>query len=387
MSEGRTSMDPIETTDELRLLCQQVARFVDQEIVPHADRWEEEGRIPRALWKKAGALGFLGTRVPAQYGGSGLGSLASVVMAEALAQSTYGGVTMSIMVHTDMASPHLVHAGDEEQCARYLPGVVSGDIITSIAVTEPDAGSDVQGLRTTARREGNGWVLNGRKVFITNGVTSDLLMVAARTDTNVKPSRGMSMFLLERDTPGFSVARQLDKMGWRSSDTAELVLDNVKLPANALLGEENRGFYAIMQNFQNERLIAGAIYVGEAQKAIDLTLDYVRTRKAFGGVLWEKQAIRQKLAMLSAQVAALRQLVYRTAEIDGQGVDCVKEVSMAKAWGGELVNEVMGACLQFHGGTGFMRGTAIERMYRDARVHTIGGGATEVMLEEVAKRL
>ena len=176
-------------------------------------------------------------------------------------------------------------------------------------------------------------------------------------------------------------------MGWHCSDTAELAFHDVKLPAEALLGQENRGFYEIMRNFQNERLIAAAIYAGEARTAIEITLDYVRNRKAFGATLWDKQAIRQRLAMLSAQVEALRQLVYHTAWLDSQGVDCVKEVSMAKAWGGELVNEVVFACQQYHGGFGYMREAAIERMVRDARIHTIGGGATEVMLEEVAKRL
>ena len=314
-------------------------------------------------------------------------TVASVVVAESLAKCTYGGVTITATVHTDMASPHILNSGSEAQCERYLPGVVSGEIITAIAVTEPDAGSDVQGIRTTAKRDGNGWRLNGRKVFITNGVNSDLLIVAARTDPDAKPSRGMSMFLVERDTPGLSVARQLDKLGWRSSDTAELLFEDAFLPADRLLGEENAGFYEIMKNFQNERLIAAAIYVGEASKAIEITLDYVRNREAFGATLWDKQAIRQRLSLLASQVEALRHLTYHTAWLDAQGHACVKEVSMAKAWGGELVNEVVYACQQFHGGAGYMNETPISRMYRDVRVHTIGGGATEVMLEEVAKRL
>ena len=286
-----------------------------------------------------------------------------------------------------MASPHILNAGNEEQCQRYLPGVVSGETITAIAVTEPNAGSDVQGIQTTAKRDGNGWRLNGRKVFITNGVHSDLLIVAARTNLDAKPSRGMSMFLVERDTPGLSVARKLDKLGWRSSDTAELLFEDAFLPADRLLGEENAGFYEIMKNFQNERLIAAAIYVGEATKAIEITLDYVRTREAFGATLWDKQAIRQRLSLLASQVEALRHLTYHTAWLDAQGHDCVKEVSMATAWGGELVNEVVYACQQFHGGAGYMNETPISRMYRDVRVHTIGGGATEIMLEEVAKRM
>jgi acyl-CoA dehydrogenase len=380
-------MDSIHIGEEHRMLRAQVRRFVETEVMPNGLAWEKAGRVPREFHLKMGALGLLGLRVPEAHGGSGLDARASVVMAEELAQSTFGGFTMMTMVHTDMASPHIVHAGSAEQCARYLPGIVSGEVFTAIAVTEPDAGSDVQGLKTRAVRDGNGWKLNGRKVFITNGVHGDLLIVAARTDLSVKPSRGMSMFLVERTTPGVEVTRKLDKMGWHSSDTAELAFHDVQLSADALLGEENRGFYEIMRNFQNERLIAAAIYAGEASKAIEITLEYVRGRQAFGAALWEKQVIRQRLAMLSAQVEALRQFVYHTSWLDSQGQDCVKEVAMAKAWGGELVNEVVYACQQFHGGFGYMREAAIERMVRDARIHTIGGGATEVMLEEVAKRL
>ena len=380
-------MDPIHLSDDLKLLQRQVRRFVAEEVLPHADAWEQAGMIPRAVLRRMGELGFLGIRVPQEHGGSGLDSLATVAFGEELARCGYGGFTITAMVHNDMASPHIVRAGSEVQKKRYLPAIARGETITAIVVTEPDAGSDVQGLRTTAKRAGNGWVLNGTKRFITNGVHGDLYVVAARTDPALKPSRGMSMFVFERETKGVTVARKLDKMGWLCSDTAEIVFDEVFLPADALLGEENRGFYAVMQNFQQERLAAAAIYAGEAAHAIAITLDYVKTRAAFGATLWDKQAVRQKLAMLSAEVEAYRQLVYHTAWMDAQGADCVKEVSMAKALGGELVNEVMAACVQFHGGMGFMRGTAIERMSRDARIHTIGGGATEVMLEEVAKRM
>ena len=380
-------MDPIHLTDDLKLLQRQVRRFVAEEVLPHADSWERQGMVPREVLRRMGALGFLGIRIPADYGGTGMDSLGTVAFGEELARCTYGGVTITALVHIDMASPHIVRAGSAAQKAKYLPACTKGEIVTAIAVTEPDAGSDVQGLRTTARRAGNGWVLNGSKRFITNGVHGDLYVVAARTDPSAKPSRGMSMFLVERRTPGVTVARALDKMGWRCSDTAEIHFDDVKLPADALLGEENKGFYAVMQNFQQERLSAAAIYAGEASKAIELAHDYVKTRTAFGGTLWDKQAVRQKLAMYASQVEAYRHLVWHTAWMDAQGLDCVKEVSMAKALGGELVNEVIAGCLHLHGGMGLMRETPIERMYRDARVHSIGGGATEVMLEEVAKRM
>ncbi len=229
-------------------------------------------------------------------------------------------------------------------------------------------------------------MLNGAKMYITNGVHADLYFVAAKTDP-AAGTKGISMFIVEKGTPGFSVARPLDKMGWRCSDTAELVFDNCRVPAANLLGEEGRGFYAVMKNFQNERITLGAMAMGEASKALELTLEYVKQRKAFGAVLWEKQAIRQRLSMLAAKVEAGRQLVYSAAWADAQGRDCVKEVSMVKAYCGELVNEVMYDCLQFHGGFGYIRDSAIERMARDARIQSIGGGATEVMLEEVAKRL
>jgi acyl-CoA dehydrogenase len=309
------------------------------------------------------------------------------VLAEELGRSTYSGVAITALVHTDMASVHIANAGSQAQRDAQMPGIIAGEKIVAVAVTEPDAGSDVKGIRTTARREGDHYVLNGAKMFITNGVHADLYCVAAKTDLAAKPSQSVSIFLVEKGTPGFKVSRALDKHGWRSSDTAELVFEDCRIPAENLLGQEGRGFYAIMSNFQNERTVIGAMAIGEAQAAIDLTLDYVRSRKAFGAPLWEKQAIRQKLAALAGKVEAGRQLVYHAAWLDAQGFDATREVSMVKAYCGELVNEVMYACLQFHGGMGFMRASTIERMTRDARVQSIGGGATEVMLEEVAKRL
>ncbi|PZO03692.1 MAG: acyl-CoA dehydrogenase [Hyphomicrobiales bacterium] len=374
-------------TEEHEALRTQIRRFVETEIKPHALAWEEAGFVPREVLRKMGALGFLGIRYPSEYGGSEMDTMATVVLAEELGRSTFSGVAITALVHTDMASVHIANAGSQAQRDRLMPGIIAGETIVAVAVTEPDAGSDVKGIRTTARREGDTYVLNGAKVYITNGVHADLYCVAAKTDLSAKPSQSVSIFLVEKGTPGFTVARELDKHGWRSSDTAELVFEDCRIPAENLLGQEGRGFYAIMSNFQNERTVIGAMAIGEAQAAIDLTLDYVKTRKAFGAPLWDKQAIRQKLAMLAAKVEAGRQLVYHAAFLDAQGLDATREVSMVKAYCGELVNEVMYACLQFHGGMGYMRESTIERMTRDARVQSIGGGATEVMLEEVAKRL
>lgn len=373
--------------EEHRMLRDQVRRFVEEDIKPHADAWEEEGSVPRNVLRKMGELGFFGIRYPVKYGGSEMDELATVILSEELGRCTYAGVAITALVHTDMASVHLFNTGSEAQKDRWMPGVVSGEVITAVGVTEPDAGSDVKSIRTTARRDGRDFVLNGTKMFITNGVHGDLYCVAAKTDAEAAPSRSVTMFLVEKDMPGFTVSRALDKHGWRSSDTAELSFQDVRIPEENILGEEGRGFYAIMRNFQNERLVLGAMAMGEAQAAIDLTVEYVKERQAFGEALWQKQAIRQRLAMLAARVEAARHMIYATAMRAAQGEELVREVSMIKAVCGELVNEVMYDCVQFHGGMGFMRESTIERMARDARVQAIGGGATEVMLEEVAKRM
>ena len=369
--------------DTHRLLRDTLRRFVEKEVLPHAQGWEEQGFVPRAVLREMGRCGFLGLRYPEKYHGGAMNALATALLAEELGRSGFGGFAATVLVHTDMASPHLMHSGSPTQLERWMPGIVAGDLITAVAVTEPDAGSDVKAIRTAARREGGAWRLRGTKMFITNGALAELVFVAAKTDP-AAGAKGISMFAVERGVPGFSVGRRLDKMGWRCSDTAELVFEDA--PAE-LVGEEGRGFYAIMRNFQNERIALAAMAMGESARALELTLEFVRTRKAFGATLWEKQAVRQRLASLAARVEAGRELVYRAAWLDAQGADCVKEVSMAKAYCGELTNEVMYACLQFHGGFGYVRESAIERMYRDARVQSIGGGATEVMLEEVAKRL
>ncbi|MCW5612617.1 MAG: acyl-CoA dehydrogenase family protein [Rubrivivax sp.] len=383
--------EPIYFTDEHRQFRDNLRRFIAQEIVPKADAWEEAGMVPREVLRQMGSLGFLGIRYPEPYGGSALDTVYSAILAEELGRSTFGGFAVTVTVHTDMASPHLANFGTPEQLQRWLPAVIRGEKVCAVAVTEPDAGSDVAGIRTRAVRErsseGDHWVIDGSKMFITNGVHADLYFVGAKTDPSAKGSRGISIFAVEKGTPGFRVGRALKKSGWLSSDTAELLFENCRIPAANLLGQENKGFYQIMRNFQNERMVLGAACVGEASRAIELTLAYVRERKAFGATLWDKQAIRQRLAARAAQVEAARALVYHAAWLDAQGQECVKEVSMVKALCGELVNEVLYDCQQFHGGFGYMREAAIERMVRDARVEAIGGGATEVMLEEVAKRM
>src|SRR6185503_7890528 len=235
-----------------------------------------------------------------------MNTLGSVVLAEELGRSTFSGVAITVLVHTDMASVHIFNAGSQSQKDRFMPDIVAGKKIVAVAVTEPGAGSDVKGIRTTARREGDHYVLNGTKMFITNGVHGDLYCVAAKTGVNARPSQAVTMFLVEKGTPGFRVGRALDKHGWRSSDTAELIFEDCLVPHDAVLGEEGGGFYAIMKNFQNERTVIGAMAMGEAQAALDLTVDYLKTRRAFGAPLWEKQGIRQRIAKRAAEVEAGR---------------------------------------------------------------------------------
>lgn len=379
--------DPTCITEDLRLLRDQLRRFVEEEILPHGDAWERDGRIPRTIFHRLGELGLLGMRHPVEYGGTDLGPVASVVFSEELGRSGYGGVAASVLVHTDMSSTHISRIGTEAQKVKYLPDIISGKKVVAIAVTEPGAGSDVAGLRTRAVRDGDDYVINGSKIYITNGVLGDIYIIAARTDPQAKGSRGISLFIAEKGMPGLIVGRELLKHGDLCSDTAELFFEELRVPAANLLGELNKGFYAILENFQNERLVMAGSSLGSSIRAIDLTVEHVRTRQAFGGTLWDLQATRQRLALLATKVAAARALTYGAAELNARGMECVRDISMAKVWACEVNVEVVCACMQLHGGSGFMHGVPIERMNRDSRVQTIGGGATEVMLEEIAKRM
>ncbi|MBN9409237.1 MAG: acyl-CoA dehydrogenase family protein [Burkholderiales bacterium] len=380
-------LEPDLLDEDHRMIREQVRRYVNDVIVPQADAWEAAGEIPRQAFRDFGALGFLGMRHPVEYGGGGLGSMASVVLGEELSRSTYGGVASAFLVHSDMSMSHIAHRGTHEQKQRYLPDCIAGTKVGAICVTEPHAGSDVAGLKTRAQRVDGGWVINGSKTFITNGVYGDIYIVAARTDPAAKGSRGISLFIVEKDNPGLKVTRKFEKHGWRASDTAELFLDDLRVADDALLGEEGKGFYYIMSTFQTERLVAGAMSTGQCSKAIELTVDYTRQRRAFGQTLWDQAVVRNKIAWMASKTAAARALLYQCAQMIDEGKDTVREVSMLKAFACETLQEVVHGCLQLHGGTGYIIGTPIERMARDARILTIGGGATEVMLEEVAKRM
>jgi acyl-CoA dehydrogenase len=379
--------EPALLDEDLRMIRTQIRRYVDERIVPNGDAWEAAGEIPREIFRELGNLGLLGMRHPLEYGGGGLGAMSSVVLAEELARSSYGGVASSLTVHSDMSISHIAHRGSPDQKQRYLPAACAGEKVGAICVTEPHAGSDVAGLKTRAIRTNQGWLLNGTKAYITNGALADIYIVAARTDPNATGARGISLFIVERGTPGFSIGGKLSKHGWRSSDTAELLFEEAFVPSECLLGEEGRGFYYIMSTFQNERLVVGGLVSGACSKAIDVTVDYLRQRRAFDKALWDQPVVRNKIAWIAAKAASVRAFTYQCAEMIDEGLDTVREVSMLKALAGETLQEVVHTCLQLHGGIGFMSGSTIERMVRDARILTIGGGATEVMLEEVAKRI
>ena len=330
-------------TDELEAIYDQTVEFVKKEVAPHGEQWEQDGKVPREVLAKMGGLGMLSLRVPEEHGGLGMGYVASAVFSEALGSSTFAGFDTTVLVHTDMASPHLINSGNAEQFERYLPGITAGTHIMAIGISEPDAGSDVAGIRTTAVKDGDGWRINGTKMYITNGVYGDTVIVAARTDEASK--YGISMFLVDHGTEGFSVGTKLKKHGWLCSDTAELILDDVWVPQENLLGTEHRGFYETMKNFQNERMVLVGMGVGAAQAAIDMTNAYAQERGAFGGKLFDLGAIRQRMGMNQAKVDAARASMYHAAWLGDQGEDNVKEMSAIKAWGCEAVNEVMYDCV------------------------------------------
>jgi len=366
-----------------------VRSFVEREVAPHVEAWEAAGRIPTSIWRRMGELGLLGVEYDEKYGGGGADLLTTVVLHEECARSRCGSFAMAVGVHTDMASPHLYWTGSEMLKAKYLPAICRGEALSAIAVTEPGGGSDVAAIRTRAVRDGDHYVLNGSKMFITNGATADLYFVAARVQAGGTSRRheGISMFLVERGTPGFTVSRTLDKMGMRASDTAELAFEDMRVPAEHLLGGEGVGFYEVMRVFQRERLVAGIQSVAMAERALEDTLAYVRERHAFGGPLADKQVVRHKLADLATLIEAARWLTYAACLKYRDGEDAVREISMVKLYTAEMVNRVAYDCVQLHGGYGYMREYAIERFARDARLMPIGGGTSEIMREIIAKQL
>ena len=371
------------------MLRRAIRAFVEKEVAPHVDAWEEAGQIPRSFWRRLGELGFLGVEFPLEYGGGGGDFFSSVVLGEEMARCGSGGVAFSVLVHTDMSSPWLLRYGTDVQKQRYLPGIVSGETVCALAVTEPGTGSDMAAVATRAVNNGDHYVLRGNKIFITNGVHGDLYFVAARTGDGTPDRRhdGLSMFLVERSAPGFHVSRKLDKMGMRASDTAELAFQDCPVPAENLLGVEGRGFQQLAAGLQRERIMAAVLALSGAARALDDTAAYLRERHAFGGPLAENQALRHRMAELATEVEAARQLVYHAAALYNEGGDCVTSVSMAKLFATEVANRVAYQAVQMHGGYGYMREFPVERFFRDVRLWPIASGTSEMMREIIARRL
>ncbi len=372
-------------TEEHKLIQKTVAEFCKKEINPYCDGWEDEGAFPaHELFKKAGDLGLLGLNKPEEYGGSGLDYSYTVVMAEALGEANCGGVTLAMGVQTDMATPALTRFGSDELKRNYLAPVIAGEQVACIGVSESSAGSDVAGIKTTARKEGGDWVINGSKMWITNGFQGDWMCCLCNTGEGA-PHRNKSLIIVPLDAKGVDRSRKLNKLGMRSSDTAEIFLDNVRVPVGNLVGQEGFGFTYQMLQFQEERLWGAANMIRSMERAIELTTEYARERKAFGQSILDNQVVHYRLAELSTELEAFRALVYRATELYIGGQDVTRLASMCKLKGGRLVREIADSCLQYFGGMGFMWESWITRFYRDSRLASIGGGADEVMLGIIAK--
>jgi citronellyl-CoA dehydrogenase len=370
-------------TENHNIFRKSVRDFVLKELAPHAEEWEKAEEFPREVYKRMGELGFLGIRMPEKYGGSGLDYWYTVCFAEELPLSRMAGLNMSIMVQTDMATPVIAEIGTEEQCREFLVPAIQGEKIAALGVTEPGAGSDVANIKTTAKKVGGDYVINGAKTFITNGTRADFITLAVRTGG--EGYGGISLVLFPTDTKGFSVGRKLKKLGNKTSDTAELFFDNCKIPARYLLGEENHGFYYIMNNFQGERLIGAVAGIAGCQYMWQDAYNYSMERHAFGKPIGKFQVWRHRLVDLLTQIEAGRMLTYHACDLFNRKINCVKEISMAKLYAAELAIKVANECLQIHGGYGYMDEYDISRAYRDVRLLAIGGGTSEIMKEIIGK--
>jgi citronellyl-CoA dehydrogenase len=376
-------------TQEHELLRQSIKRLIETEIAPHVDAWEDEGIFPaHELFPKLGRAGILGITKPVEYGGQGLDYSYSLVYAEEIGRIRCSGISTAIGVQTDMATPALARYGSEELKQQFLVPAIRGESVASIAVSEVGAGSDVASIKTHARREGGNYVINGSKMWITNGTQSDWLCLLCNTGTDNAPHHNKSLIVVPTDTRGVARGKRLNKLGARSSDTAPIFLDDVRVPRRYLIGEEGQGFIYQMQQFQEERLFAGSKYLSQIEDAIDITAEYTATRMVFGKPLLDQQLIHCKLAELKAECCAARALLREAAEHYMAGdADAAMLVSMAKFKVGQLGQTVPSACLQFWGGQGFMWDNLISRIFRDTRLSSIGGGANEVMLQIIAKDL
>ena len=389
-------------TDEHQQLRESIHAFVTKELAPHAEEWEET-TFPDSVFRRMGELGFLGLSYPEEYGGQGGDYFCNLVLAEEMTHANSGGLAMGVAVHTDMATPPVHLFGTEEQKQEYLVPAIRGEKISCLGITEPDAGSDVSGIKTRAVRDEDGWVINGSKTYITNGHRADFIVLLTKTDPDAgyrtsraasdparldaerSPHDGFSLFLVDMHTPGVIREKRLEKLGMHSSDTALLAFQDVRVPEEALLGEEGKGFYHIMWELQGERLIGAAGCVAGAQKCFDRTLQYATERTAFGRPIGRFQAIRHKFADMATKIEAGRQMVYSTAWRFAGGEYPVREISMAKLYTARMACEVVDECLQIHGGAGYMKEYGIERAWRDMRLNRIGAGTDEVMLDVIGR--
>jgi alkylation response protein AidB-like acyl-CoA dehydrogenase len=391
MATAETALRPDHTgprkhfifTEEHDQLRESIGSFVTRELAPHAAEWEET-TFPDWVFQRLGELGFLGLTFPEEYGGQGGDYYCSIVLAEEMTRCNSGGVAMGVAVHTDMATPPILAFGTEEQKQRYLVPAIRGEKISCLGITEPDAGSDVAGIKTRAVRDGDDWVINGSKTYITNGHRADFIVLVTKTDPDAGYD-GFTLFLVDMDLPGVIREKKLEKLGMHSSDTALLAFQDVRVPADAVLGEVGKGFYHIMWELQGERLCSAAGCVAGAERVFDRTLQYAKERKAFGRSIGHFQVIRHKFAEMATKIETARQLVYTTAWRVANGDYPVREISMAKLYAARIATEVADECIQIHGGAGYMKEYGIERSWRDIRLNRIGAGTDEIMLDYIGR--
>ncbi len=370
-------------TEEHELFRHSAHEFIQKEVLPYSNQWEEDQKIPREVFQKMGAQGLLGINFPESYGGTDNDFWYTVVWLEEIAKSKLGGFAAAVSVHQYMATNHILHAGSEDLKKKYIVPSVAGDWVGSIAISEPGAGSDVAAMLTTAKREGDHYLITGSKTFITNGYYGNFVTVACKTDPNAGMA-GISLIVVDQGTPGFTTSK-LKKMGWKCSDTAELFFDNAQVPLSNLVGQEGKGFFYIMESFQLERLVAAIMAVAGAEFIIQSTLHYMNERSAFGKPISKFQVLRHKMVDLITEAEITKRFVYYCCDLFARNVFCVKECSMAKMKATELAKTVADECLQMFGGYGWMTEFPVERAYRDSRVGTIVGGTTEIMKEILAK--
>jgi alkylation response protein AidB-like acyl-CoA dehydrogenase len=370
-------------TDEHEQLRESITNFALKELAPHAEEWEET-TFPDSVFRRMGELGFLGLDKPEQYGGQGGDYFSAIVLGEAISNANCGGLAMGIAVQTDMAMPPILALGTEEQKQQWAVPAIKGEKILCLGITEPDAGSDVKGIKTRAVRDGDDFVINGSKTYITNGHRADVIVLVTKTDPDAGYD-GFTLLLVPMDSPGVIREKKLQKMGMHASDTALLAFQDVRVPATAVLGEVGKGFYHIMWELQGERMIGAAGSVAGAQKCFDRTLEYAKEREAFGKAIGHFQVIRHKFAEMATKIETARQLVYMTAWRFANGEYPVREISMAKLHASRIACEVADECIQIHGGAGYMKEYNVERVWRDMRLNRIGAGTDEIMLEVIGR--